>query len=73
MPCLLLIIILLFTWGERKIRSNIKKSQNIMTMILFKGRSKHWNFYALIKTDLISLKTKVDHLDVAFLVTQVIY
>ena len=31
--CLLLIIILLFTCGERKIWSNTKKSQNIMIMI----------------------------------------
>ena len=42
-------------------------------MIVFKGRNKHWYFYALIKADLIRLKTKVDHLDVSFLVTQVIY
>ena len=33
-PCLLLIITLRFTCGERKIWSNIKKSQNIMTMIV---------------------------------------
>ena len=44
-----------------------------MTMIVSKGSNKHWSIYAVIKTDLISLKTKVDHLDVAFLVTQVIY
>ena len=30
-----LFIALCFTSGERKIRSNIKKSQNIMTMIVF--------------------------------------
>ena len=33
MPCLSLIITLCATCGERKIWSNIKKPQNIMTMI----------------------------------------
>ena len=33
-PCLLLIITLCFTWGERKIWSNIKCSQDIMIAIV---------------------------------------
>ena len=33
-PCFLLIITFHFTCGKRKIWSNIKKSQNIMTMIV---------------------------------------
>ena len=34
MPCLLLIIMIRFTCGERKISWNIKKSQNIMAKIV---------------------------------------
>ena len=34
MPCLLLIVTIHFTCGERRIWENIKKSQNIMTKIV---------------------------------------
>ena len=35
MPCLLLITALCFTYGPSKIWKNIRKSQNIMTMVTF--------------------------------------
>ena len=35
MQCFLLIITFCFTCGEKKIWSNIKKPQNIMTMIVY--------------------------------------
>ena len=40
-PCLLLIITIRFNCGDKKILSNIKKSQNIMTKTIFLSHVTH--------------------------------
>ena len=67
-PCLLLIITLRFTYGERKLWRNIKMSQNIMAMIVAfcinirafnRINSKQlniWNFILLLTEDDSALK-----------------
>ena len=68
MPCLLLIITLRFTCGEKKLLPNIKMSQNIMAMIVAfcitikainrinSKQLNNWNFILLLTEDDSALK-----------------
>ena len=63
MPCLLLIITILFTCGDTKIWSNIKMSQNIMTRIaesfLLSGHSERKVHIAIQRKIYFSLNLRV--------------